>query len=94
VSDQHISIRPHLQSGQPCLSGTRLPALQMASNYLDDGLVVLEWYDLDVEGLALCCYYAAQHGPRRFRVWREWARRYPLTDRWTLAMLPDREAQA
>lgn len=88
MSTRYISVRPHVQSGQPCLDGTRLPALQMADNYRTDGEVVLDWYEgLTRDGLLVCCWYAALYGPKRFRVWRSWAR--GIID-WETVALPPR----
>ncbi len=90
-------IAPNVQWGEPCVGGTRVPAVQMArcwwygtwteTDLLDD-------YRITRNSLVLCCWWAALHCRERWLTgsgWKEWARQWETTlweGRWSGVVLP------
>jgi uncharacterized protein (DUF433 family) len=73
----YVSIDPKLKFGQPCIHGHRITAEQIADRYWDLGEdmqgEILEAYDLTRAEVIVCCYWACEYGPRRWKKrWKTW----------------------
>ena len=76
----YIRVDPSIQGGEPCIGGTRLPALQMArvwwhSGYTTWEQVQHEYPTLTREGLIVACWFVVQGSVGWKRVWGQWERR-------------------
>lgn len=70
---------PVRKFGEPCISGTRLPAIMIAERYWELGEhledEILSAYEITRADVILCCWWLAENGNRRQRQrWREWNR--------------------
>lgn len=66
------------QFGHACIGGTRVPALQMAELWWNDGAAsasaLCDAYDITIGQLLEACWFAARYGGRRWRArWQAWA---------------------
>lgn len=76
--NDYVWIAPCRKGGQPCVGGTRLPALLVAEYVWDDTSVehVAREYSITRVQALVACWYVATYGSRSWRKrWGAWAKR-------------------
>jgi uncharacterized protein (DUF433 family) len=84
-----VSAAPGMKWGEPVIAARRLGALDMADRYWHLGehaeTEILEPYELRRADLLVACWYAVEHGPRRWKQrWGAW-----VSDLWKRSRFPN-----
>lgn len=74
-----VSLDPTMQSGAPCVNGTRMTVAALVSfvwiGKADE--IPLAYPGFGVPEVQVACWYAATHGRKKYRLaWAVWAREY------------------